>query len=91
MTNRRASHIRRYGITPAQYLALLSAQDGKCAICRSDSAGGPTKNDTWMIDHDHATGAVRGLLCCQCNFVLGYAKDSVEVLGSAIEYITSRR
>jgi hypothetical protein len=39
------------------------------------------------VDHDHVTGAVRGLLCSNCNLVLGYACDDVTVLQKAIGYL----
>lgn len=58
----------RYGMTREQYDALLEAQGGVCAICR---AAVPQH-----IDHDHATGAVRGLLCHGCNVRLGGWDDA---------------
>jgi hypothetical protein len=54
---------RHYGITLEDHAALVAAQDGKCALC------GQAKK--LVIDHDHKTGKVRGLLCRHCNFVLG--------------------
>jgi len=53
----------RYGMTPADMQALLSAQGGVCAIC-----GTAPKRP--CIDHDHATGRVRGILCHPCNVLL---------------------
>jgi hypothetical protein len=41
-----------------------------------------------MVDHNHKTGAVRGLLCCKCNFILGHADDDVGILRRAISYLT---
>lgn len=66
----RRSHLRRYGIDAAQYDAMLSQQRGRCAIC----GGGVSCNKTkyFDVDHDHRTGKVRGLLCRQCNVMLGY-------------------
>ena len=52
----------RTGITEAQYEALLAAQGGGCAIC-----GNTPKSRRLSVDHDHATGDVRGLLCHRCN------------------------
>jgi hypothetical protein len=67
---RRKSLKRKYGITLEQYEALFEAQGGRCAICGSDKAHGV--NDTLHVDHDHATGRIRGLLCFVCNRRLGW-------------------
>ena len=58
---------RRYKITRAQYMALLAAQDGKCAICGEAPAPGKHLG----VDHCHTTGKVRALLCTNCNRVVG--------------------
>jgi hypothetical protein len=78
--------MRQYGITPEQYGALLVAQDRRCAICRGKKIGGGCRY--WHVDHDHATGTVRGLLCSSCNNMLARARDSVEVLSRAIKYLS---
>ena len=59
--------VRRYGITVEEYDALFDAQQGKCALCGGDSNG----RGRLAVDHDHATGRVRGLLCFTCNTALG--------------------
>lgn len=64
--------LKTYGITIEQYEALYEAQGGVCYICRR--AKGITKR--LAVDHDHATGYVRGLLCAKCNGYLGYIRDS---------------
>lgn len=87
---RRAAHIKhRYGLTAAEYDALVEQQGGRCAICREY----PTERNTrahWdgklCVDHDHDTGRVRGLLCNDCNLVAGYGK-SPAVLRAAAEYL----
>jgi hypothetical protein len=56
-----------YKLTPAQYSALLQAQGGLCAIC----AKGPKPGTRLCIDHCHATGVVRALLCTVCNLMVG--------------------
>ena len=71
-----------YGLTPEQYDVMLQKQDGKCAICRS-----PAGESRLHVDHDHKTGAVRGLLCRTCNVALGHFNDSILTLRSAIEYL----
>src|SRR6266853_1134315 len=57
----RQSVLRRRGLTAAQYDQMLSNQKGCCAACGSAIPGGNRKH--FDIDHDHATGKVRGLLC----------------------------
>lgn len=89
----RKHHLKtKYGITPEQYDALLEAQDGCCAIC-----GQPEAISTWngqprlAVDHDHATGEIRGLLCNHCNTGLGKFRDDPDVLDAAIDYLRQER
>jgi hypothetical protein len=64
--------VRKYGVTFSDYQRILVEQGGKCAIC-----GRPEPANRMLdVDHDHATGDVRGLLCTSCNRVLGHAHDS---------------
>ncbi len=77
----------RYGITPETYATILAAQGGRCAICRTESSDGSGRR--FHIDHCHATGMIRGLLCSGCNTGIGQLGDSVELLRSAIEYLTT--
>ncbi len=75
--------VKKYGVTFADYAEMLHRQRGKCAICsRPEPAG-----RMFDVDHDHATGAVRGLLCTSCNRVLGHAFDSAERLRAAADYL----
>jgi len=60
----------RYGITLADYDRMLAEQGGKCLICERGKSG--SKNQAFAVDHDHKTGAVRGLLCIKCNSALGW-------------------
>jgi hypothetical protein len=71
-----------YGLTLEQYEEMWIAQGGKCAICGKDS---PSR--LLCVDHDHETGKVRGLLCVHCNHLLGNARDKIQVLASAIQYL----
>ena len=79
--------IRKYGVTLEHYQQLLTEQNGLCAIC-----GKPEPTHKMLdVDHDHATGEVRGLLCTSCNRVLGHAHDSEERLLAAVSYLSSQR
>ncbi len=77
-----------HGITLKQYDKMLEKQFGKCKICKTEVPGGPGR---FHIDHDHSTGKIRGLLCSNCNLFLGNAKDNIEILASAIQYLTDSR
>jgi hypothetical protein len=89
------SHLKRkFNLTEAEYLALLDAQHGVCRICgeppNTKTPGGSTQ-DKLCVDHDHTTGAIRGLLCVRCNTGLGYFRDNVELLHAAINYLAATR
>ena len=76
----------RYGVTVDHVEALKAAQGGKCAVCGTDEPGG-RGGGRWYVDHDHVSGAVRGLLCNHCNLGLGHFRDNVEALQAAIRYL----
>jgi hypothetical protein len=76
-----AHRIKVYNLPPEEYQRLLERQGGRCAICR--------RNDRALgVDHDHATGRVRGLLCNSCNTAIGHLNDDPVVLAAAIAYLT---
>jgi len=75
-----------YGITEEQYQAMLEAQGNACAICGSTEWPGARPGSP-CVDHDHATGKVRGLLCGHCNSGLGHFRDDQERLRAAIRYL----
>jgi hypothetical protein len=78
-------HIKKkYGITREQFDDMLRRQGFACAICGSGHTG--SKND-WHIDHCHATGKIRGLLCNGCNTGLGGFRDNAKIMKSAIKYL----
>lgn len=71
----------KYGLTKEVFDSMCEAQDNSCAICKTMPDRG------LVIDHDHATGLVRGLLCDWCNTALGLLKDDIALLQSAIGYL----
>jgi len=77
--------LKRYGISKEDYLALLADQEGLCAICEEDNDRG------LVIDHNHLTGVVRGLLCRQCNMALGAFQDNPLLLLRAAAYLRKVR
>lgn len=77
----RDKHYRdKYNITLDDFNKMSATQDNRCGICGSIGS--------LYVDHDHATGDVRGLLCPSCNTGLGQFKDSVGALRAAIAYLT---
>lgn len=77
----------KYGIDAEDWARMFNAQDGHCAICLLKLDGGFHTH----VDHCHATGKVRGLLCHGCNTSLGHLLDSPTVLRSAITYLETHR
>ena len=78
-----------YGLTLDEYEVMYRAQGGGCKICGSGPHGGPEwARKQWLsVDHCHATGQIRGLLCDNCNIGLGKFKDSPALLTAATEYL----
>lgn len=78
---------RTYGISLADYQRLLNEQDGCCAICRSAFGKSNRGSKRLHVDHDHATGQPRGLLCGACNRGIGQLGDDVERVAAALRYL----
>jgi hypothetical protein len=72
---------RSFGVTKEMYDQRMAEQRSLCAIC------GDEFQKTPHIDHDHATMLFRGLLCQSCNHLLGNARDRIDVLIRAVEYL----
>lgn len=86
--NHRETWLRRnYKLTVEQYNAMLAEQGGRCAICGTDDPRGRKNTEFFCVDHDHATGLVRGLLCALCNYGLGAFKDDLTRLEAAAAYL----
>ena len=75
---------RAYGLTAAAYEAMLERQDRRCLLCGKQP-------QILCVDHDHATGRVRGLLCRRCNAGLGHLRDDGTLIAAAIGYLLSHK
>jgi Autographiviridae endonuclease VII len=76
----------RYGVEWTQFEAMALAQGGVCAIC-----GDPPGRSRFHVDHDHATGKVRGLLCGPCNQGIGSLRDDPKIVRAALRYLLKHR
>lgn len=86
----KAEAARRYNITVGEIDAMRDRQDNSCAICKTKAENIPHASFTTnplVVDHNHETGKVRGLLCPTCNAGLGHFKDNLSMLVAAAEYI----
>lgn len=90
--------LKGFGLTRDQYDQILVDQGGRCAICRTKNPFGPgdmisrkRKRRVFTLDHCHATGKARGLLCSRCNLSIGLFNDDTEILRAAAEYIEHYR
>jgi hypothetical protein len=82
---------KTYGITLEQYNEMSLMQNHLCKICHQPetSKNNLRKDGSYnlAVDHCHQTGKIRGLLCNNCNRGIGYLKDSLVLLKSAIDYL----
>jgi hypothetical protein len=81
--NANANLKNKYGITLDEYDAMFEAQGGVCAIC----GGVHDDGRRLYVDHDHATGKVRALLCRRCNTVVGFVNEDSDILLRTSEYL----
>lgn len=72
---------RIYGITLEHYTKMVTAQNGRCSICKASNG------ETLHVDHCHSTKQIRGLLCNNCNNGLGRFNDNIAYLKQAILYL----
>ncbi len=78
---RRKAHFKRqYGITIEDYEKAYKEQEGKCKICNEP-------HDVLHVDHNHTYGFFRGLLCGNCNRMIGMAKENMWILLAGFEYL----
>jgi Recombination endonuclease VII len=89
----RKSTLRKFHLSLEQFDLLLQSQGGRCAICPTDDPGG--RHGMWHVDHDRTCcpktascgRCVRGLLCQNCNLMLGHARDDIARLSAAVAYL----
>ena len=75
--------LSQYGITREEHDQMREGQSDKCAICKEAFTKAP------HVDHCHAEGHVRGLLCNSCNVGLGHFRDNPTILQQAINYLNN--
>lgn len=73
---------RRYNLSLEEYYRMYIDQNHRCAIC-----GKKSENKKLAVDHNHSTGAIRALLCSNCNTMIGLAKEDPYILQSAMNYL----
>lgn len=74
------------GLSRSEYESILLDQEHKCALCKTHTDDLTKK---LSVDHCHDTMFVRGLLCTKCNMGLGYFNDDIELMQTAINYLTN--
>ena len=89
--NHKANQLRaKYGITIEEYQSMFDNQGGVCKLCGMEETTKISKGDgvrSLAVDHDHNTGKVRGLLCHQCNVVLGQYEKYKDLFPKFQEYL----
>ena len=83
---KRARYIKAYGLRLSEVEAMIVAQGGVCPLCETTLVLAGRRGA--HVDHDHATGKVRGVLCCNCNTAIGHFKENVSAMRRAIDYLT---
>lgn len=74
----RSKMLRQYGMVAEDYTLLVELQKDTCFLCGADHHGRNERYRYWNIDHSHATGRVRGLLCHTCNIAVGHFEKLCE-------------
>lgn len=90
----RNGHLKRkYGITLECYNSMLKEQNNVCYICNKPETSKDRNGNTkpLAVDHCHATGEVRKLLCFACNSTLGKVNESIDILESLVDYIKEHK
>lgn len=80
----------KFGLTSEDFQVMLARQSGLCDICGNEFSHAKRRSAP-AVDHDHKTGEVRGVLCGKCNSLLGFAKDNIDILERASDYLKQFR
>ena len=75
----------KYGLSKTEYDNLLLSQNNRCAICKEPLDSQNPHNV--IIDHNHLTGKIRGILCRKCNLAIGQLRDNPEYAYNAFLYL----
>lgn len=89
----RANNLKqRYGMSLDEYHSIIANQNFACAICQVEISETLEYKGSRsaVVDHNHDTGDVRGILCSMCNKMLGHARESTDILYKAIVYLSER-
>jgi hypothetical protein len=81
------TRFKQFGITPEQVKEQVRTQGG-CAVCKTEQ---PRGKNQWHVDHDHASGLVRGILCITCNIALGMLHDDPNRARAAAVYLEAAK
>ena len=89
LIKRKADLKANYNLTLVQYQALLTRQKGRCAVCGSKTSKSK-RHKYLVVDHDHRTKQIRGLLCVKCNAAIGLLDDSTRRCLQFAKYLTEK-
>ena len=81
-TRKNAALKRKYSWTLGAFNEMAAQQDWKCVICLKE----PDKRGL-VVDHNHETGTIRGLLCSRCNLIIGQAQENPVYFDQVRNYI----
>lgn len=76
----------RYGITLEEKNKIISSQGNRCPICQ-DEFSSKSSSKMACIGHCHQSGEIRGVLCRNCNTILGYLRERIDSLERMISYL----
>jgi len=79
---------RKYNISLDDYNKMLLEQEGKCWTCSMKAED--EKGKVLVVDHNHLTGEVRGLLCNRCNTAIGLLQESQETIAKVSKYLQEK-
>jgi hypothetical protein len=83
---RKRKLLSKWGLTSEQWEEIFNFQDRRCACCGTATAGA---KKGWMVDHNHATKAIRGIICTRCNTTLGMLGDDAgSVVEACLEFLS---